>query len=342
MNIAVNTRALSKKDIPKTFIEEIFIDLSKEKTNDNFIFFSDLKTISNPIAVKLWQNLQLPALLKKGKADILVNARVAGEIKTGIPQIQFIDGLSALIKLNKTIADTFQKAQRIIATTELAKKNLIERYKIDELKIDVIHLAAKKYFIPIDWNEKQKILETRFNEKEYFLFVAETYHEEELVNVLKAFSLFKKWQKSNMQLVIACKAESLPESFTKSLRLYKYKDEVILQDFRDEELSKTYAAAYCFIHPAVKINYTDILQAMQSNVPVITTSNEITEEICNDSVLSVSINDPVQLSKNMILIYKDEELRNELVSKGAAQASQYKYPETLEKLSLSIEKALQG
>jgi glycosyltransferase involved in cell wall biosynthesis len=57
---------------------------------------------------------------------------------------------------------------------------------------------------------------------EYFIYSGEIGTHKNLLNLLKAFSAFKKRQKSNMQLLIAGKClDGNTKIFLKALRLFK-------------------------------------------------------------------------------------------------------------------------
>ena len=67
----------------------------------------------------------------------------------------------------------------------------------------------------MDWEEKELIKEKYADGKAYFLFSGDINQRSNLINLLKAFSFFKKRQKSNMLLLIAGNAD---EAFKKELK----------------------------------------------------------------------------------------------------------------------------
>ena len=66
---------------------------------------------------------------------------------------------------------------------------------------------------------------------EYFIYTGEIGSNKNLLNLLKAFSAFKKRQKSNMQLLIAGKPGWKYEEFLENLRLFRFKEEVKLLEY---------------------------------------------------------------------------------------------------------------
>lgn len=355
MNIAVNTKNFSKKNNSNNYIEEVLIAFVQQNSRHQFIFLTDSilpeaknilsansKTSKNALSSRLWNSITLPGLLKKHKADCLINTQLIAPINTKVPLLQIIDTVSDISISKKNALSILHLSKKIITTSNSLKKKITDQYKIAEEKIAVLYTTPKEIFIPIDWHSKQPILKKYSAEKEYFLFSDENYDETTLIELLKAFSIFKKWQKSNLQLIIAIKDQPLPESFLKSLKSYKYRDEVIILDCDEILLATIIACAYCFIYLNKNDMYLPLLQAFQCNVPAITINTELMQEICANASLYCIAGDFNDLSKNMILVYKDETLRNELIKNGAALIKKADRSKTLAVLSTSIEETLQA
>ena len=69
------------------------------------------------------------------------------------------------------------------------------------IKLHVINPGIDEIFKPLDWEEKEIIREKYAEGKAYFLFSGDINRRSNLINLLKAFSFFKKRQKSNMMLL---------------------------------------------------------------------------------------------------------------------------------------------
>ena len=59
-----------------------------------------------------------------------------------------------------------------------------------------------------------------------------------------------------------------------------------------------------------------VLEAMQCDVPVITPSDSAMQEIAKDAALYADANNHTDIADKMMLLYKDENLRKELIQKG--------------------------
>ncbi len=84
---------------------------------------------------------------------------------------------------------------------------------------------------------------------EYFIYKGIIGIEKNLVNLLKAFSFFKKRQRSKMQLLMTGMAGEKYEEFVRSLQSYKFKNDVkVLIDLPGSESKKMFASAYAMLY----------------------------------------------------------------------------------------------
>ena len=121
-----------------------------------------------------------------------------------------------------------------------------------------------------------------------------------------------------MQLIISSKAVSPNHPFLVNFKRYKYRNEVsLLMDLPEAELALITAASYAFIYPAVYEDTTLLhLRAMQCEVPVITTNTKAISDIAGDAALYANPADFEDLADKMMLLFKDENKRSELINHG--------------------------
>jgi glycosyltransferase involved in cell wall biosynthesis len=181
------------------------------------------------------------------------------------------------------------------------------------------------------------------NGKEFFLYTGAIHPRKNLINLLKAFSVFKKRLQSNMKLVLAGRLAWKYDSFLEDLKHYKYRDDVVMTGYITEnDLVDLTASAYAMVYPSLLEGFgVPVLEAMQSAVPVITSSSSAMQEIAQEAALYADPNDINDIAEKMMLIYKDENLRNELIKKGNEQVKTYCWQKTSEKLWDSILKTIQ-
>ena len=116
----------------------------------------------NALALKYFYEIKLPLLLKKHQPDILIQMNEWCSLASSIPQLLVLKELPT--KNLKHIV----KAKHIITTSQHIKKELIEKHKVEDNKIDVVYAAAKPIFKPLHF---EQILQTKdgfADGREYF------------------------------------------------------------------------------------------------------------------------------------------------------------------------------
>ena len=109
----------------------------------------------------------------------------------------------------------------------------------------------------------------------------------------------------------------------------------------EDDLVKITAAAYALVYPSLLEGFgVPVLEAMKCNVPVITSLGSSMEEIAKDAALYADAKNFEEIAGKMMLIYKDEKLRKELIEKGKIIAARYSWQRTAELLWQSILKAV--
>ena len=248
MVIAVNTRILSGDTAFCKFLLHFFAAIASENPSHQFYFISqndlnvfpvvnNIKCVvikqdsANPLLWKLWYNYKLPSALKKIKADVLVSVDGVCSLRTKLPQCLLVNNLGFINHpewYNKkyagfaesTTAASIAKAKSVITFSEYLKNAIISKYKTGNDKIKVITPCADKNFKPFHWNKRETIKEKYADGNEYFLFCGAIHERNNLTNLLKAFSLFKKRQKSSMQLLLVTDFIPAKNAFKRLVRLF--------------------------------------------------------------------------------------------------------------------------
>ena len=372
MRIAVNTRFLLQDHLEGVgyFIYETFKRITARHPEHEFIFIFDRpydqrfvfsKTVKpvvmgpparHPLLWKFWYDIRIPAVLRKYKADVFVSCDGFCSLGTKVPQCLVIHDLaflhypsfnkrSHLSFYKKNTAKFLNKATSVATVSAFSKKDILAHYVIDTNKIDVVFSAAKEGFHPQSDSEK-KATKNKYTEgKEYFVYAGAIHPRKNLLNLLKAFSVFKKRMQTGMKLVLAGRLAWKYESFAKDLRTYKYKEDVILTGYvPEEELVKIIGASYGMVYPSLWEGFgVPVLEAMQSDVPVITSPDSSMQEMAGEAALYAKPEEHTAIAEQMMLLYKDEKLKKELIGKGRIVAKEYSWDRTASLLWQSILRA---
>jgi glycosyltransferase involved in cell wall biosynthesis len=374
MRIAVNTRFLLNDYLEGYgyFLYETFSRITKKQPDHQFIFIFDRpfnkrfvfgKNVipivagppaRHPLLWKYWYDVKVPAVLKKYKADVFVSCDGFCSLTTQVPQCLLIHDLSFLhyqsfipkahFLFYKYYTPKFlQKASSIITVSEFSKQDILLQYKRESGKISVVPNAAKDIFHPAADTEKEAVKIRYTDGKEYFVYAGAIHPRKNLTNLLKAFSIFKKKQKSNWKLVLAGRLAWQYKDFVESLKTYKYREDIVLTGYVEEaELVKIIGAAYGLIYPSLWEGFgVPVLEAMCCNIPVITSEKSAMQEIAKDAALYINPDDHTDIAEKMMLLYKDEKLRSQLILKGKIISSHYSWDRSADLLWQAIMKEVE-
>jgi len=242
----------------------------------------------------------------------------------------------------KYMPEFINKASSIATVSEYSKNDILNNYEAGADKIKVVYSAAKDIFHPVTDIQKKATKNKYTDGKEYFVYAGAIHPRKNLVTLLKAFSVFKKMQKTNMKLVLAGRLAPKYEAFVRSLKSYKYRHDVVLAGYVEEtELVSIIGAAYSLIYPSLYEGFgMPVLEAMKCNVPVITSSGSSMQEIAKEAALYADAASYSTIADQMMLLYKDENLAKELIQKGGELSSKYNWDKTAALLWQSILSAI--
>lgn len=370
MRIAVNTRFLQKNHLEGYgyYIHELMQRITLAHPEHEFLFLFDrpfdasfiynknitAKVITpqarHALAFRFWYDIKLAWAAKQFKADVLVSLDGFCSLTSQIPQVlavhdlAFIHHPSFIPKLHLLFYKTHQKrflkkAKAVVTVSEFSKQDIIHQYKINSNKINVVYNATRTAFKPFEYADNDFIKRRYAEGSEFFLFIGGIHPRKNLLQLLKAFSIFKKRQLSSMKLLVAGRLAWHNEELLEKLKTYKYRDEVVLLDYLPEaELAQVTAAAYALIYPSLFEGFgVPIIEAMKSGVPVACSNTSSMPEVAGDAALFFDPNDANDIAQQMMLLYKDENRRKELIQKGIAQANKFSWNDSAQKLWQIIE-----
>jgi glycosyltransferase involved in cell wall biosynthesis len=349
MKIVIDSRPLLKNRLTVEngrYITHCLVLLAREKPQVEFCFLTDesptaekefaffenntviKKSFAGPLGGKIWRDWQIPAVVKKQQADLLLMPGGISSTRVSIPQCVWMPSMPGHPESKKQWSTVQQKLQStvraagiVLVDSEKSEQWLLRQIPQAGEKIRIVHPAADEDYQPLSWTEKENTKVKYAGGKEYFLCIQSHPGQDAFINLLKAFSQFKIRQQSNLQLLIITAMYSV--EMAGKFETYKYRTDVHIHD-RPEQAAmvKIMAAAYAFLQPGD--DNIAVLNAFRANVPVIA-GKDCSPEITGDAVLYADPTDHEQVAAQMMLLYKDEILRNELIEKGKIQEGQFSW-----------------
>jgi glycosyltransferase involved in cell wall biosynthesis len=365
LKIAVNTRFLLKdklegigwftyesfKRIVLAHPEHEFIFLFDRPYKKEFIFAPNIKpVVLFPPARSYylwywWFEYSVPRLLKKEGVDLFVSPDGYLSLSSNVPATLVIHDLAfehrpqdvskeGLKWYKKHVPLYAKKAKRIATVSEFSKADIIERYKTDPSKIDVVYNGANAIYEPVNdyWKNETKKIYTRG--RDYFIFVGAIQPRKNLINLFKAFDDFKLKDQKGIKLIIVGRKAWHTQEIFEVYDSMKFKDDVIftgrvstveLKNLLGSALALTYAAFFeGFGIP--------IIEAQACGTPVITSNITSMPEASGKAALLVDPYSYQEIGQAMYTMANNEDLRKELIEKGKINVGNFSWDKTADKL----------
>ena len=213
-------------------------------------------------------------------------------------------------------------ADRIIAVSEQTKNDLMDLWRIEDAKIEVVYQGCHPAFYrQVTENEKQSLREKYDLPLTYLLNVGAIEPRKNQLLILKALVAGQ----IDLPLVIAGRKTDylgeLQEFIAKNRLLNRV---IFLPDIDFNDLPALYQSAYIFIYPSQYEGFgIPIVEALQSGVPVIAAKGGCLEESGGPDSRYVSPNSAMELAEQIMILDRSKELRNNMIEKGKAYAQQF-------------------
>ena len=234
-----------------------------------------------------------------------------------------------------------QHPDLIITTSEVLKKKIIGSYQLNEEKVRVIPAAPADDISLADWSEKLSVKDRYSDGRDFFLCFKQIGANSNWEEILKAFSIFKKWQQSSFRLLIVAEIEpGYKEAFNEKFASYKYRADVKILDPEVDDVNRILPVAFGLICADADYTGMNLLNGFVAEVPLICSPLELFDEEVSGAFLP-AISSADEMSRQLINLYRDEQLREVIVAKGKQMLSKFSWEQTVEKWKrcLSIEVA---
>lgn len=239
-------------------------------------------------------------------------------------------GSSPLDYLSWSTRHALKKAKKIITVSNFSKQEILDIYKTDPNKIEVIHNGYNDYiYKKIEDKEKiLKVLEGYNINQPYILYIGRLEKKKNTPALIEAFAILKEKNKSLKEKLVLLGYGSLGYDEVKYLiEEYHLEEDVIMPGWVDEkDVPFLYNGAHFFVFPSKHEGFgIPLLQAMGCETPIICSDLPVLREIAQDAALFFNPNEIHDIADSMNKIIFDEDLKNDLIKKGKKRAEDFSW-----------------
>jgi glycosyltransferase involved in cell wall biosynthesis len=374
MTIAIEAQRISRKK--KHGMDIVAIELIKQlqlldKENQYLIFIKDdedndvIKDTDNFKVVKIksapypyWEQVLLPAELKKRNIDLVHCTSNTAPIYTDVPTVITLHDIIYLEKLNFTKGTLYQifgnfyrrwnvprvvsKASKILTVSEYERQRILQHFRLPDDHVVTVYNGVGESFKKIEDNATLQSISKKYNLPDnYIFFLGNTDPKKNVEGVLRSLSILRRQNKLTFQLLML----DINRDYLQNLAS-KIGDTEVLSHITfcgyvpNYELPAIYSMAKLFLYPSLRESFgIPLLEAMACGVPVITSNTSSMPEVAADAAVKVNPTNPEEIASAIDTLINDKTRQQQLVNKGLERVNQFTWKNNAIK-TLNIYKTL--
>ncbi|MEL7021769.1 MAG: glycosyltransferase family 1 protein [Bacteroidota bacterium] len=352
MKIVVNTRFLLKNKLEgvgwftyetlirlvRNYPEHEFIFLFDRPCDPSFIFATNVKPLvlfppaRHPFLWYIWFEIAVKNALKRLQPDVFLSMDGYCVLQTKIPTVMVAHDVAYLHYAEQVpfwvrkyyqyyVPRFLSTASRIVTVSAYTKSDIVRHYNLSSDKIAVACNGCRNHFVPLTQPSKQHIRDKYTDGQPYFFYLGAMHPRKNIARLLHAFAQFKQKTQSPIKLMLGGRLAWDTSDVKQAYDQHPYKNDIILLGYVDDKLLPSLLGA------AMALTYVSlfegfgipILEAMQCEVPVLTSNVSSMPEVSGDAALLVDPTSVSAIANGMTKLAADEELRAQLIRAGQQQ-----------------------
>lgn len=213
-------------------------------------------------------------------------------------------------------------ADKIIATSESTKQDIICYFGTDPAKIEVVYQTCDPVFsVPVSQDTKNRIRKKYNLPDQYILYLGTIEKRKNALSLIKAYL----HENISIPLIIAGKKTAYLDEINVYLNQNTGSERIIFRHaIESVDLPALYQCASVFVYPSVFEGFgIPILEALYSGVPVITSTGSCFAETGGEAALYCNPHDTEELGKLMVKTLTDQDLSKAMIERGLAHAQKF-------------------
>ncbi len=294
-----------------------------------------------------WLNIILPRYLAKEKIDVFFSPNNLLPIcQTGTKNVVTIHDLFQFVdkKFHSSIYRWYssfivrcsiKRANHIFTVSESSKRDIIKFLKVPAEKITVTYPGCDQHFSQRELSavEVEKLQNKYSLPPKFILYVGMIEGRKNIKGILEIGKILQE-KESRLPIVLVGRLGFGGKKYLKQFK--KSKNIYYCGSVTDEELPYFYNLASVFLFPSFYEGFgLPVLEAMQSGVPVLTSSTSSLPEVVGESVVLLESSNTQGFAEALVEILAHEEKCRIMIARGLAQAKKFSY-ETVVKLMLEV------
>ena len=296
-----------------------------------------------------WEQIALPKAAKKYGCQLLHCTSNTAPICTSIPLVVTLHDIiymeSSYAKIMRGTGTLYQKfgnayrkmfvpriirkSDKIITVSHFEKNRIGQFFGMaGDQRLTAVYNGVSEHFKPVaDQQVLQRVKDKYHLPDHFFFFLGNTDPKKNTKGALKAFSDFLKQTGSNAKLVMLDYDLQELQALLIEIGDKELINKIVLTGYVvNTDLPAIYCQSELFLYPSLRESFgIPMLEAMACGVPVITSNTSSMPEVAGDAALLIDPFKPDEITKAMIQIVSDVNLKEDLISRGIVQAAKFSW-----------------
>lgn len=216
------------------------------------------------------------------------------------------------------------KADRIIATSEATKVDIIKHFNVNPEKISVIYQTCSSIFdTKFSEKEKAETLEKIGLPHTYMLYVGAITDRKNVLRIALAYADIK--DQVDIPLVIVGRGRDYYKKLLAYIEKQGLQNKIIVRsDIGNDVLPIVYQCAEMFLYPSLYEGFgIPILEAFKSGTPVVLSNTSSLPEVGGNAGCYVDPLKTESIAQAMLDLHENPNLRNQLINDGYEQVKKF-------------------
>ncbi len=231
----------------------------------------------------------------------------------------------------KKVRHACNVSDRIVAVSKQTKEDIIDFLKIPKDKIQVAYQSCNEVFQRQIPKEKKEEISKKYNLPNKFLLnVGSIEERKNLLTILKSLKNL-----NNQKLVVIGHGKKYRRRCEDFIKNNNLSDQVIfLMDLGINEIACIYQLSEILIYPSISEGFgIPIIEALFSNIPVITTKGGCFEEAGGNHSIYIDPLSESQMTSSILSIQKCKELRERMTAEGMKHVKRFTTTNSLKQIT---------
>jgi glycosyltransferase involved in cell wall biosynthesis len=282
----------------------------------------------------LWEQIVLPRLVRKARADVLFSPAYSGPLLPPVPMVVAIHDVSFAAhpewftwregaRRRTTVQLAARAATRVVTISQFSKREIVAHLGIDSSKVIVAYPGvADLKGPPRMGNDLPHAART-------VLFVGSIFNRRHVPELIEGFARLARDRGDARLQIVGDNRTSPPIDVADAIRATGLSDRIQLRSYvTDQELQALYggASAFAFLSEYEGFGLTP-LEAMAAGLPVLLLDTPVAREICGEAAIYVERPDPALIEDALATLLFDSGERRRLVDAADRVLAKYSWTE---------------